>query len=73
MYNYRIVTQVERKKKPMTGLLKGIMVFFGVLFVLAGIMLNRGFMLPGFLWSVFISSMIFLYRKVTNILWRTMS
>ena len=52
MYNYRVVTQVERKKKAMTGLLKGIMIFFCVVFILEGIVLNRGFMLPGFLLAV---------------------
>ncbi len=49
MYNYRIVEQVERKKKKMTGTLKAVMIVFCVLFVLMGIFFSRGFMLPGFL------------------------
>ena len=49
MYNSKITLQVKRKKKAGTGLLKGAMIFFGVLFILMGIMLSRGFMLSGFL------------------------
>ena len=49
MYNYKITAQVKRKKKAGEGALKAVMVIFGVLFVLMGIMLSRGFMLPGFL------------------------
>lgn len=49
MYNSKITEQVRRKKKAGTGALKAVMVVFGVLFVLMGIMLSRGFMLPGFL------------------------
>lgn len=50
--NYRIVTQVKRKKKKMSGLLRGAMIVFAVLFVLMGIIFSRGFMLPGFLMVV---------------------
>lgn len=50
--NYRIVTQVKRKKKKMSGLLRGSMIVFAVLFVLMGIIFSRGFMLPGFLMVV---------------------
>ena len=49
MYQTKITKQVKRKKKAGTGLLKGMMIFLGVLFVLMGIALSRGFMLPGFL------------------------
>lgn len=49
MYNYKITEQVIRKPKPMTSLLKKIMIFFAIFFVLLGIMISQGFMLPGFL------------------------
>lgn len=49
MYGSKITVQVKRKKKAGTGLLKGLMIFFGVLFVLMGIIFSRGFMLSGFL------------------------
>lgn len=49
MYSYKIVAQVTRKKKKMAGLLKASMIILTVMFVLAGIMVVRGFMLPGFL------------------------
>lgn len=49
MYGSKITVQVKRKKKAGTGLLKALMIFFGVLFVLMGIMFSRGFMLSGFL------------------------
>ncbi len=49
MYGYKMVEQVTRKKKPGSGALKAVMIIFGVLFVLMGIMFSRGFMLPGFL------------------------
>ena len=49
MYSSKITVQVKRKKKAGAGLFKGLMVFFGVLFVLMGIMFSRGFMLSGFL------------------------
>ena len=49
MYNYKITAQVKRKKKAGAGALKAVMIMFGVLFVLMGIMFSRGFMLPGFL------------------------
>ena len=49
MYSTKIIKQVKRKKKPGTGVLKILMILFGVLFVLMGIVFSRGFMLPGFL------------------------
>lgn len=49
MYNYRIIEQVVRKPKAMSGLLQKAMVIFAVLFLLLGIMISQGFMLPGFL------------------------
>ena len=47
--DYKIVTQVKRKKKRMSGLLKITMIVLTVLFVLMGIVFSRGFMFPGFL------------------------
>ena len=49
MYDYRIVEQVSRKKKHMSGALRKVMVIFAVLFVLMGITISQAFMLPGFL------------------------
>ena len=49
MYNYRIVEQVKRKPKPATRLLRRVMLIFAVFFLLLGIMISQGFMLPGFL------------------------
>ena len=49
MYSSKLTAQVTRKKKAGTGALKAVMIIFGVLFVLMGIMFSRGFMLPGFL------------------------
>ena len=45
MYDYRIVEQVSRKKKHMSGALRKVM----VIFVLMGITISQAFMLPGFL------------------------
>lgn len=49
MYAIRITEQVTRKKKAGAGLLKVLMIAFGVFFVLLGIIFSRGFMLSGFL------------------------
>ena len=49
MYNYRITEQVTRKPKAMSGLLQKVMILFAVIFILLGIMISQGFMLPGFL------------------------
>ncbi len=49
MYNYRIIAQVIRKPKAMSGLLKKVMLLFAIFFILLGIMISQGFMLPGFL------------------------
>ena len=49
MYDYRIVEQVSRKKKHMSGALRKVMVIFAALFVLMGIAISQAFMLPGFL------------------------
>ena len=49
MYNYKIVEQVIRKPKPMTGFLRTVMIVFAVILLLMGITLSQGFMLPGFL------------------------
>lgn len=49
MYNYKIVEQVKRKQKRSTRILRKIMLIFAVFFLLLGIMISQGFMLPGFL------------------------
>ena len=49
MYNYKIVEQVIRKPKPMTGFLRTTMIVFAVILLLLGVTLSQGFMLPGFL------------------------
>lgn len=49
MYNYKIVEQVKRKQKKTTRLLRKVMLIFAVFFLLLGIMISQGFMLPGFL------------------------
>lgn len=49
MYSYKIVEQVQRKQKAMTGILRKIMVVFAVIFIIMGIAISQGFMLPGFL------------------------
>lgn len=49
MYNYKIVEQVKRKPKAASRLLRRVMIIFAVFFVLLGIMISQGFMLPGFL------------------------
>ena len=54
MYDYKIVEQVTRKKKKLSGALKKTMVFFAVVFVVMGITISQAFMLAGFAWQVFI-------------------
>lgn len=49
MYDYRIVEQVSRKPKHMSGFLRKIMIIFAVFFVLLGIVISQAFMLAGFL------------------------
>lgn len=49
--DYKIVQQVARKQKPMSGVLRKSMVFFAILFLLAGIAVSRGMMLPAFLFA----------------------
>lgn len=49
MYSYKIVEQVRRKQKALSGVLRVIMVVFAVILILMGIVLSQGFMLPGFL------------------------
>ena len=43
MYNYKIVEQVIRKPKPMTGFLRTVMIVFAVILLLMGITLSQGF------------------------------
>lgn len=49
MYSSKIVEQVTRKPKAMTGALRKIMIVFAVIFIIMGITISQGFMLPGFL------------------------
>ena len=49
MYNYKIVEQVIRKPKPLTGILRVIMIIFAAILLLLGVTISQGFMLPGFL------------------------
>lgn len=48
----KIVIAVNRRARPSEKLLRGIMVFFAVLFLIMGIAVNRGLMLPCFLMAV---------------------
>ena len=43
MYDYRIVEQVSRKKKSMSGALRKVMVIFAAIFVLMGITISQAF------------------------------
>lgn len=52
MYSSRIVEQVIRAPKPLTGVLKVVMIVFAVIFLLLGVVISRGFMLSGFLFVV---------------------
>ena len=49
MYDYKIVEQVSRKKKSMSGVLRKVMILFAVIFVIMGITISQSFMLAGFL------------------------
>ena len=49
MYDYKIVEQVSRKKKSMSGILRKVMIIFAVSFVILGITISQSFMLAGFL------------------------
>ena len=49
MYDYKIVEQVSRKKKSMSGVLRKVMILFAVIFVIMGIAISQSFMLAGFL------------------------
>lgn len=49
MYDYRIVEQVKRKKKPMSEVLSKCIAVFAFIFVMMGIMISQAFMLSGFL------------------------
>ncbi len=49
MYNYKVVKQVTRKPKAMSGMLRIVMIVFAVILILLGVTISQGFMLPGFL------------------------
>ena len=59
--NYKIVEQVSRKKKSMSGVLCVVMIIFAVLFVVMGITISQAFMLPGC-----ILSLIYSVRRIMN-------
>ncbi len=52
MYQNKIVEQVIRAPRPLTRVLRAGMAVFAVLFLLSGIVVSRGFMLTGFLFTV---------------------
>lgn len=62
MYEYKIVEQVSRKKKSMSGVLRKLMIIFAVLFVLMGITIAQSFMLAGFL----LAGLYFVYDVVSQ-------
>lgn len=45
MYNYKIVEQVIRRPKPLTGILRVIMIIFAAILLLLGVTISQGFML----------------------------
>ena len=49
MIDYKIVEQVSRKKKSMSGVLRVLMIILAAFFVFLGITISQGFMLIGFL------------------------
>lgn len=51
MIDYKITIQVQRKRKPFTKVLSWIMIILGVLFLLMGIMFERGYMMFCFLFA----------------------
>ena len=62
MYNYKIVEQVSRKKKSMSGILRKVMVIFAVFFVVLGITISQSFMLAGFL----LAGLYFVYDVISR-------
>lgn len=70
MYAIRITEQVTRKKKAGAGLLKVLMIAFGVFFVLLGIIFSRGFMLSGFLLICLYLAYDFLARRNMSTRWK---
>ena len=54
MYDYKIVEQVTRKKKKLSGVLKKTMVFFVVVFVVMELPYPRPLCWLVFAWQVFI-------------------
>ena len=71
MYDYKIVEQVSRKKKSMSGVLRKIMAIFAFIFVVMGIAISQAFMLAGFLSG---RSLFYLWihsaRKITSTHWK---
>lgn len=49
MNDYKMTKQVKRKAKKATRFLRGLMIGFGVFFILCGIAIHQSFMLAGFL------------------------
>ena len=74
MYDYKIVEQVSRKKKNMSGVLRKVMILFAVIFVIMGIAISQSFMLAGFLLAASLFCvLIFSVRRIMNILWKMTS
>ena len=71
MYDYKIVEQVTRKKKKLSGVLKKTMVFFAVVFVLMGITISQAFMLAAFVWQVCILFTEPSARGIMSTPWKT--
>ena len=70
MYDYKIVEQVSRKKKNMSGVLRKVMILFAVIFVIMGIAISQSFMLAGFLLLRYILCLIFSARRIMSTLWK---
>lgn len=64
--NYKIVEQVSRKKKSMSGVLCVVMIIFAVLFVVMGITISQAFMLRDFCLRGCILSLIYSVRRIMN-------
>ena len=73
MYDYKIVEQVSRKKKSMSGVLRKVMILFAVIFVIMGIAISQSFMLAGFLLAALYFVFDISVRRIMNILWKMTS
>ena len=65
--NYKIVEQVSRKKKSMSGVLRVVMIVFAVLFVVMGITISQVIYASGiYACRVCILSLIYSVRRIMN-------